>query len=142
MNAGPNYKNPLFTPYPDWKSNDDTASCANLQSVQSMEVDTRGTMWVIDGVRINNYTRCPAKLVLLDLNNGGKLVHKYVFPETLVRRNGGFLNDIVVDETDGKGIYDSKNNLIISIFINTIFTLFILVLFLVHIKLLYKSCLI
>ncbi|CAG9773927.1 unnamed protein product [Ceutorhynchus assimilis] len=101
--------NPLLSPYPNWQFNNDHSSCKHLQSVQSMEVDTSGTMWIIDGVRINNYNRCPAKLVLLNLNQAGSLVHLYEFPERLSSRNGGFLNDIVLDETDGGFAYITEN---------------------------------
>ncbi|XP_066261408.1 dopaminechrome tautomerase-like [Euwallacea similis] len=104
------HEEPLLTPFPDWKSNDEAISCSNLQSVQSMEIDTGGIMWVIDGVRINNSTLCPAKLVLLDLKNGGLLVHTYVFPDGISSRNGGFLNDIVIDESDGNYAYITDNS--------------------------------
>ncbi|XP_066137881.1 protein yellow-like isoform X2 [Euwallacea fornicatus] len=104
------HQQPLLTPFPDWKSNDEAISCSNLQSVQSMEIDTGGIMWVIDGVRINNSTLCPVKLVLLDLKNGGLLVHTYVFPDRISSRNGGFLNDIVIDESDGNYAYITDNS--------------------------------
>ncbi|ENN71076.1 hypothetical protein YQE_12010, partial [Dendroctonus ponderosae] len=105
------HENPLLSPFPNWDSNDDIGSCSNLQSVQSMEVDTRGIMWVIDGVRINNYTRCPAKLIFLDLNNEGRELKTYIFPEKIASQYGGFLNDIVVDETDGDFAYITDNSL-------------------------------
>ncbi|KAF7279209.1 hypothetical protein GWI33_007527 [Rhynchophorus ferrugineus] len=102
--------NPLLSPYPDWDSND-LSSCRNLQSVQSMKVDTRGVMWVIDGVRINNLTRCPPKLVLLDLRTGGELVHSYEFPSELSSAQGGFLNDLVIDErVGGSFAYITENS--------------------------------
>ncbi|XP_060535469.1 protein yellow-like [Cylas formicarius] len=96
--------NPLLTPFPSWELNDDS-DCGNLQNVQSMEIDTKGTMWVLDGARINNYTRCPTKLVLLDLNNVGKVIRVKVFPNEVSLKVGGFLNDLVVDETSGGFAY-------------------------------------
>lgn len=97
-----NVENPLLIPFPNWDLNDDSRGCSNLQSVQNMEIDSRNVMWVIDGVRINNITRCSSKLILLDLNNAGSHILTYIFPENIASRNGGFLNDIVVDETNGK----------------------------------------
>ncbi|XP_060535472.1 protein yellow-like [Cylas formicarius] len=99
-----NHFNPLLSPFPSWELNDDS-DCANLQSVQSMEIDTMGIMWVLDGARINNYNRCPTKLVLLDLNNGGKVIRVNVFPNETSHQVGGFLNDLVVDETSGGFAY-------------------------------------
>lgn len=101
--------NPLLAPYPSWKLNDDT-SCLNLQSMLSMEIDTKGIMWAIDGVRMTNNVRCPPKLVLLDISLGGKLIHTYIFPNDICLQDGGFLNDIVVDETDGDFAYITDNS--------------------------------
>lgn len=90
--------NPLLQPYPDWESNVGP-DCASLQNVQSMEIDNDGIMWVIDGVRINDVgENCPPKLVLLDLNNDGSVVHTFTFPEEISSRDSGFLNDLVLDD--------------------------------------------
>ncbi|KAG5862882.1 hypothetical protein JTB14_034657 [Gonioctena quinquepunctata] len=62
-----------------------------------MEIDTNGIMWVIDGVRFKYNTDCPCKLVLLDLNRNGKVVHTYTFPKDVCLQDGGYLNDIVLD---------------------------------------------
>ncbi|XP_030766075.1 protein yellow-like [Sitophilus oryzae] len=101
--------NPLLTPYPSWSANG-ISNCHGLQSIQSMEVDTRGIMWIIDGVRINNLTTCPPKLVLLDLNNDGRLVHSYVFKPEISLGQGGFLNDLVVEDVDGGYAYITDNS--------------------------------
>lgn len=102
-------KNELLTPFPSWEMND-ARNCSNLQSVQSMEIDVKGVMWVLDGVRINRHINCPAKLVLLDLNDGGSLLHTYIFSNEISLRNGGFLNDIVVDDSDGGFAYITDNS--------------------------------
>lgn len=102
-------KNQLLVPFPSWKMNvqDD---CSTLQNVQSMEIDRKGIMWVLDGNRFNDFTKCPAKLVLLDLNNKGKVVHTFVFPNELCSVDGGFLNDIVIDESDGGFAFMTENS--------------------------------
>lgn len=102
--------NRLLIPYPNWEANDDT-TCNNLQSMLSMEIDTKGVMYVIDGVRMNNNNvLCPCKIVLLDLNNGGKQIQTYILPNDICLQDGGFLNDIVVDESDGSFAYITDNS--------------------------------
>nr|ATB56346.1 yellow-x4 [Leptinotarsa decemlineata] len=100
--------NQPLIPYPDWEMNNDSY-CGHLQSVQSMEIDPQGIMWVIDGVRIQYNTNCPCKLLLLDLNNSGKVIHEYVFPNEVCLGNGAFLNDIVLD---GDHAYMTDNSYI------------------------------
>ncbi|XP_022920917.1 dopaminechrome tautomerase-like [Onthophagus taurus] len=97
-------KNVLIRPYPTWRMHSGS-NCATLQNVQSMEIDSKGVMWILDGNRFNNYTKCPPKLVLLDLENRGKLLHIFEFSEEISSARGGFLNDIVIDETDGGYAY-------------------------------------
>ncbi|KAJ8943936.1 hypothetical protein NQ314_009600 [Rhamnusium bicolor] len=102
-------KNELLIPFPSWELND-VGSCSNLQSVQSMEIDTNGIMWVLDGVRLSNNVNCPTKLVFLDLNNNGFVVYSYTFPNEISPQNGGFLNDIVIDDSDGGYAYITDNS--------------------------------
>ncbi|KAB0796208.1 hypothetical protein PPYR_10269 [Photinus pyralis] len=101
--------NPLLRPYPSWEMNV-RKNCSALQNVQSMEIDRFGVMWVIDGVRINSLTKCPPKIVLLDLKNAGRVLHSYVVPNDVSLHQGGFLNDIVVDESDGGFAYITDNS--------------------------------
>lgn len=101
--------NLLLSPFPSWEMNVQE-DCATLQNVYSMEIDRRGIMWVLDGTRINNFTSCPPKLVLLDLNNQGKVLQTYEFPNEICSREGGFLNDIVVDESDGGYAYITESS--------------------------------
>ncbi|KAK9891520.1 hypothetical protein WA026_014757 [Henosepilachna vigintioctopunctata] len=103
--------NQLLNPYPNWDLNINR-NCVGLQSVQSMEVDRQGYMWLIDGVRFNEQTKCPAKLVILDLRKYGKIIHIYNFPNEIVLYNGGFLNDIVLDDCDGTFAYMTDNSAI------------------------------
>lgn len=92
--------NVYLKPYPSWKMNVRN-DCSSLQNVQSMEIDSSGIMWVLDGNRFNDFTKCPPKIVLLDLNRKGKVIQSFNFPNELSMREGGYLNDIVVDESDG-----------------------------------------
>lgn len=104
-----NKRNQLLTPFPNWKMNVQK-DCGTLQNVQSMEIDRKGIMWVLDGTRINDFTKCPTKLMLLDLKNKGKIVHTFVFPNEISSNEGGFLNDIVLDESDGGFAYITETS--------------------------------
>ncbi|KAF5273705.1 hypothetical protein FQA39_LY07395 [Lamprigera yunnana] len=101
--------NPLLRPYPSWDMNV-LKNCSTLQNVQSMEIDRYGVMWVIDGIRMNGLTKCPPKIVLLDLKNGGRVLHSYIIPNDVTLHQGGFLDDIVVDESDGGFAYITDNS--------------------------------
>ncbi|XP_023016573.2 protein yellow [Leptinotarsa decemlineata] len=84
-------------------------NCSYLQNVQTLEIDRKGIMWVLDGVRMSGTTNCPGKLQQFDLNRGGVLIHTYVFPDEICLRNGCFLNDLVVDDEDHIYITDASN---------------------------------
>jgi len=88
-----------FVPWPSWKYNDP----AHLQYVQSMEIDSRGWMWIIDVGRLNIFSSDPKeivnrqpKLIIYDLIQNCEIL-RYDFPDDVVPRNNSFLNDIVVD---------------------------------------------
>ncbi|XP_063925781.1 protein yellow-like [Zophobas morio] len=104
--------NPLVEPYPSWDYQLHTKDCTSFQSVQSMEIDKTGIMWVLDGFRINNNTRCPPKLVLLDLNNHGKEILSYIFPKDICSVHGGHLKDIVVDDSNDGFAYITDNSVL------------------------------
>lgn len=87
---------PLLDPYPSWEMNVGT-NCSSIKNIQSMEIDKNGIMWILDGSRYNNVTNCPPKLILLDLNNNGSVVHTYDFPNDICHWEGCFLNDVVID---------------------------------------------
>lgn len=90
-------ENPLLSPFPSWELNSGS-SCDTIQDVLSMEIDRDGVMWVLDGRRLNKRVLCPAKIVLLDLKNDGKVLKTFTVPDELCPHdNGCFLNDIVVD---------------------------------------------
>ncbi|XP_022921094.2 protein yellow-like [Onthophagus taurus] len=108
-NSGKYENNKLLKPYPSWKMNS-LDHCAALQNVYSMEIDKYGVMWVLDGVRITNGTKCPPKLVLLDLKRQGNVVRYFDFPEHLSSVYGGFLTDLVIDEADGGFAYITESS--------------------------------
>lgn len=75
-----------------------------------MEIDAMGRMWVLDSGRTETMTllarsRCPPRLVILDLENKGKLLRSYAFPPDVVSNQTAFLNDIVLDHEDGGYAY-------------------------------------
>ncbi|XP_063925580.1 protein yellow-like [Zophobas morio] len=99
----------LISPFPDWNTNDLTNhTCDKLENVQSMEIDADGIMWVLDGFR-KPTSKCPPKLVLYDLNNEAKVVQSFTFPEEISLSKGGFLNDLVVDDSDGGFAYITEH---------------------------------
>lgn len=102
--------NALLRPYPSWTMNS-LNNCAALQSVQSIEIDKYGIMWVLDGVRFNGITRCPPKIMLLDLNDNGKILQTHIFPNEVSLHNGGFLKYLVLDESDGGFAYITDNSM-------------------------------
>nr|BDD85307.1 yellow-x2 protein [Ischnura senegalensis] len=106
--AGEGVKGPLstpLTPYPCWEMQE-VGNCSAIQFVQSMEIDPLGRMWVLDVGRRNFFTptpdnSCPPKLVLLDLKEGGRVLHTFVFPDEVASHTRSFLNDLVIDVSGG-----------------------------------------
>jgi len=115
---------PILQPFPNWAWQD---LVNGLKYVQSMEIDSKGWMWILDVGRLNIFgtpdqiINGPASLVIYDLENHCT-IRKYVFPEEVVASNASFLNDLVIDQkrglayisdTDGDGgivVYDFFNN--------------------------------
>ena len=91
----------LIRAFPSWELQR-LGDCDSFQYVQSMEVERSGVMWLPDNgrqQRSRDTARCPAKLVLLDLNTG-QIIHTYNFPESVVPKTGSFLNDIALNVAD------------------------------------------
>jgi hypothetical protein len=113
----------LLKPFPSWQFNDES----NVQYVQSMEIDSRGWMWILDVGRLNLFAdpslivNLQPKLIVYDLNKQCVIL-RYFFPANVVPNDNSFLNDLVIDEqngfvymssTWGNGgliVYDVKNN--------------------------------
>lgn len=100
---------PLLEPFPNWEMQklDD---CSAFQYVQSMEIDLSGRMWVLENGRTefmtnNQRTKCPARLVVLDLENNNEILMDYEFPSDVVHGDSVFINDIVLDHEDGGYAY-------------------------------------
>jgi hypothetical protein len=95
----------VLEPFPSWEMQD-TSNPSALQFVQSMEIDSRGWMWIIDVGRRNFFAdpslevNALAKLIIWDINNNCS-VREYVFPNDVFSYDNSFANDIVVDETNG-----------------------------------------
>ncbi|NP_001154990.1 yellow-x1c precursor [Nasonia vitripennis] len=96
---------PNVEPFPNWQMQR-IGDCSAFQFVQSMEIDPKGRMWVIDTGRVATLAdkpenNCPARLVVLDLENNAEVLLDYVFPEEVTRRDTVYLNDIVLEHEDG-----------------------------------------
>ena len=90
-------------PFPDYAAN--ALDGGWLTYVQSMEIDSRGWMWILDVGRLNIFGGAPIvnlqpKLVIYDLN-ARCIVHVHKFPDQVFPMNNSFANDIVVDEKRG-----------------------------------------
>mmetsp|Transcript_14316 Transcript_14316/g.23808 ORF Transcript_14316/g.23808 Transcript_14316/m.23808 type:complete len:491 (-) Transcript_14316:67-1539(-) len=93
----------LLSPYPSWDMQQAGVD-GNLQNVQSMIIDSKGIMWVIEVGRRNFFASNASTLVngpggiwFIDTATGN-ITEKYYFPPEVVPYNNSFLNDIVLDE--------------------------------------------
>uniref|UniRef100_A0A6V7L2F2 Uncharacterized protein n=1 Tax=Bracon brevicornis TaxID=1563983 RepID=A0A6V7L2F2_9HYME len=105
---------PKLEAYPTWDMQT-VGDCSAFQFVQSMEIDPKGRMWVLDSGRTETMTtepkaRCSPRLVILDLENNGEVLRNIPFPENITPHNDSFLNDIVLDSTDGGYAYITDSN--------------------------------
>ncbi|KAK0065526.1 protein yellow-like isoform X1 [Biomphalaria pfeifferi] len=94
------YGKSLLRPYPDLLFNE-VGNCSKLQYPLSVTIDPNtGFMYVIDIGKIGLGPvddGCPAKLVVLNINQGGSLVRSHNFPESVVPKRTNLVNDIVLD---------------------------------------------
>lgn len=98
---------PLLQPYPSWdfQSLDNPAG---LKYTQSMEIEpATGLMWMLDVGRLNIYdpeqppiNTSPPKLILYSIPDNA-VVQTYLFTDDVAPYSSSFLNDVVVDVTDG-----------------------------------------
>lgn len=105
-----NDTSPRLRPFPNWAMNEE-GDCKNFQSVQSMEIDKNGLMWVIDNGRISNKANssCPPTLTLIDLKDEKNSFTIYTFPES-VASSKSYLTDLVIDDTAGGYAYITDNS--------------------------------
>lgn len=105
---------PNLEPFPSWELNT-IGDCRGFQSVQSFEIDLSGYMWVIDNGRTstiksnNTLPSCLPSLTLIDLNEGRNTMLRYNFPDNVAGPNS-YLNDIVVDDSEGGYAYITDNS--------------------------------
>ncbi|XP_046604211.1 protein yellow-like [Neodiprion virginianus] len=112
---GLNITKPKLDAYPSWDMQL-AGDCNAFQSVQSMEIDPQGRMWVLDTGRTEMMgehptAKCPPRLVILDLDNGGAVLKEFKFPDDVARHNSSYLNDIVLDHQNGGYAYISDSGL-------------------------------
>ncbi|XP_005104578.1 major royal jelly protein 1 [Aplysia californica] len=92
----------LLQPFPDL-SFQKLGRCSALQLPTSKAIDPNtGYMYIIDTGRAGVISAspgnfCPAKIVVLDLNDNGRVVRSHDFPDSVVSNTSNFLNDIVLD---------------------------------------------
>lgn len=101
----------LLQPYPSWEMNmgfamNGQVDYSKIQYVQSMEIDLQGRMWIVDVGRLNIFDASnpaingPPKLVIYDMN-AQTVLRTFVFDNVAASYSGSFLNDIVLDLTNG-----------------------------------------
>lgn len=100
---------PKLEAFPTWPMQK-LGKCWAFQSVHSIEIDPKGRMWVLDtgrslSHRLEYKTDCPPRLVILDLEDNGKILRTYEFPDHVAHRDTSYLNDIVLDHEDGGMAY-------------------------------------
>jgi len=76
----------------------------DLQNVQSMTIDSKRRMWVIEVGRRNFFEINPRSIVnqpagiwIIDMLTH-EVITKYYFPSDVVTYDNSFLNDVVVDD--------------------------------------------
>ena len=121
-----NPKTSRLQAWPSWEMQS-LGDPSALQFVQSMEIDSRGWMWILDVGRLNLLsdpslqTSGVPKLIIWDIDKNCS-VQEYVFPDDVMPYDSSWANDIVVDETRGLAyisdtwadggivVYDFKRN--------------------------------
>ncbi|KAF4521191.1 hypothetical protein B566_EDAN010653 [Ephemera danica] len=106
--AGATTASPKLHPFPSWEMQQ-AGNCSALQSVMSMEVDSIGRLWVVDAGRLNfrraerpDYSRCPPKLVVFNLNDNNRIEFSFDFPDSVASKNKSLLSDLVIDVSPGR----------------------------------------
>lgn len=104
---------PKIEAYPNWDMQA-VGDCHAFQFVQSMEIDPAGRMWILDTGRTATMTteakaRCPPRLVIVDIENNGQVLRSFPFPSDVTPHDTSYLNDIVLDHTDGGLAYITDN---------------------------------
>ena len=94
-----------LTPFPSWEIQEETdPSEKSLKNIQSMTIDSKHNMWMVDVGRRNFFAadakltvNGPAAVRVYNLRNK-QFIHTYFFPDDIVPYADSFLNDIALDE--------------------------------------------
>lgn len=105
---------PRLEPYPSWDMQR-LGDCEALQFVQNVEIDPLGRMWVPDTGRtatlsLDSKSDCPPRLVILDLEQAGKVIKSWPIPASVADPKSVHLSDIVLDHEDGGHAYISDSD--------------------------------
>lgn len=91
---------PNLEPFPTIFKNE-IDLCSGLQNVVALEVTPKGHLWVADSGSVAIFTRprrkCPAKLMVFDLEAGNAEIFSYEFPESVVptKRNSVLMHMVL-----------------------------------------------
>jgi len=94
----------LLDAFPSWEMQD-VRNPSAFRFVQSMEIDSRGWMWILDAGRLDILESDPInklgpKLVIFDLEQNCT-IREFVFPDRVLNWTTSWANDVVVDESNG-----------------------------------------
>eukprot|EP00095_Tigriopus_kingsejongensis_P000548 maker-scaffold212_size255419-snap-gene-1.31 protein:Tk00548 transcript:maker-scaffold212_size255419-snap-gene-1.31-mRNA-1 annotation:"yellow-x1c precursor" len=94
---------PLLSPFPNIFKNE-IGLCSALQNVVALEVTPQGQLWVADSgsaaIFTNPIRKCPAKIMVFDLEAGNAELFSYEFPESVVAtKRNAVLMHMVLDYT-------------------------------------------
>ena len=107
----------LLVPFPSW-DHQNLSNPDGFKYIQSMEIDSKGRMWIIDAGRLNivddpsTVVNGPAKIVILDIETH-EIIQKLELSDDIAPFNASFLNDIVIDEARGFGYISDTSGAII-----------------------------
>ncbi|XP_014215761.1 protein yellow-like [Copidosoma floridanum] len=99
-------KTPRLKPYPNWEMQKVGGDCSGFQAILGIEIDPMGRLWVLDSGYFSN---CGPRLLILDLEDGGKVLMSYSIPSKLIScddpRRIPTSSEIVLDHEDGGFAY-------------------------------------
>jgi hypothetical protein len=107
----------LLESWPSPEIQDNFNDPNDLMNVQSMFIDSRDQMWVIDVGRRNQFTNSPVdgapKLLIIDIPTR-KIIDKYVFSDSVASYNRSVMQDLVVDEAKQIAYFaDSSGSIVV-----------------------------
>ncbi|XP_014215755.1 protein yellow-like [Copidosoma floridanum] len=107
---------PLLKPYPNWDMQKNSDNCSTFQRVLDFKIGPNGRMWILDSgtemfSKTINKDQCLPRLVILDLEDGGKILTNYIVPSTVIDVNfiRHSLTNLMLDHDDGDFAYFTDN---------------------------------